>query len=876
MNNNRYCRTRILTIDGGGVRGLIPAVVLAYLEQKLQILSNNPEARIVDYFDLFSGTSTGALIVAGLLTPNRYHRPRYTAQQTVSLYEDNIETIFHASLLQSVKSASGILDVKYAPEGLERVLNANFDHCQLKDLLKPCLIPIYNLNNSKNYYFRQRLASENPEHNYHLTDVLRAATAAPAYFTPAQITTVDGKHTHCFVDGGVFAINPALSAYAEYRHLHPYHHAKDTMMLSLGTGTESLQIDCQKTQHWGAMEWRDIGSNMIATALPQASHEQLEAVYSHSPYYLRLNKAFDKAHQFSLDNSERVYLDYLIKLGAQVVKTNKTALDKFAQQLIDNDPHNNSNNGNSNNHMRLTHYLDEGVRSTPKHNALIGLDTALNYQTLRTHALSVSSYLSNHAASGVVAIMLPNLLAFPVVLFGAWYNDRTVTLVNPLLTSDELLKQCLDAQVRTIIIAKMFLKTLQTILPKTAIKNVITVEVGDLQPKLKRYLVNGLSFVKHGRIVRRMGKVRFASLHSILSAPATYSSINFDNDIALLQYTGGTSGTLKAATLTHQNILANVEQIQQWLDGSIDSNSLILTALPLYHIFALSVNLLLFIRLKATNVLVANPRQMKQMISPLKKYPIEVITGVNTLFATLIRSPAFAKLDWSHFKFTIGGGMAVDKKIAKQWQQQTGKPITQGYGLSECSPVVSVDANDITDFSGSVGKALVGTHIKIINKQLEECAIKEIGEICIKGPQVMASYWRKTQLNEEVFTQDGFFRSGDLGYLDTQKRLFIVDRLKEMIIVSGFNVYPNEVEQVLNQHPDVIESACVGVQDGQGGQKVKAFVVKTQGASLSKKQLLSYCQDYLSHYKIPKTIKWRNALPKSAVGKILKRKLLDL
>ncbi len=869
MSTNHPYRTRILSIDGGGVRGVIPAVILKYLEEKLQNLSNNPDARIAHYFDLFAGTSTGALIVAGLLVPDKDNKPRYSAQQMVELYKNTAHIIFNASLLQSIKSVSGILDVKYNAEGFEGVLDANFGNCELKDLLKPCLIPAYDLQHSKNYYFRQYLAHKNPEHNYYIRDVLRATSAAPTYFSPAQILAVEGKYEHCFIDGGIFAINPAPSAYAEYRNLNPSHHAKDTMMLSLGTGRKSLQVDCEKLQHLGAMEWRDIASNIIATATPEASHEQLQAVYNRSSYYLRLNADFDPLHSCSLDNSDKAYLAYLVELGGQVVKKNQNALDKFAQQLIDNNP-----KSSQYQQTRLTYYLDNAAQYAPKNVALIGFDTPINYTQLRHHSLALCAYLSKHTEPGVVAIMLPNLLSFPVSLFAVWYSNRTATLVNPLVSSDELLKQCLDSGAKTIIVAQLFLKTLQNIIAKTAIKNVITVEIGDLQPKLKRHLLNGVSFIKHPNLARNIDNVDSVCLDKILKNKTPINAnIQLDNDIALLQYTGGTSGTLKAAVLTHQNIDANIKQVQHWLDDKITSSSMILTALPLYHIFAMSVNLLLFIHLKASSVLVANPRQIKQLIHPLEKYPIEVITGVNTLFSVLVRYPKFSKLDHSNLKFVIGGGMAVNEGVAKLWQQQTGKPITQGYGLSECSPVVSVDANDISDFTGSVGKALIDTQIKILDPQSKECAFNKVGEIVIKGPQVMESYWKKPELNQQVFTEDGFFRSGDLGYLDNKGRLFIVDRLKEMMIVSGFNVYPNEVEKVLNQHPEVIESACVGMNDEQGNQHVKAFVVKKQNTDLSAKQLIAYCQEHLSHYKIPKAIEWIDNLPKTPVGKVLKRKL---
>ncbi len=523
----------------------------------------------------------------------------------------------------------------------------------------------------------------------------------------------------------------------------------------------------------------------------------------------------------------------------------------------------------------LTQLLDNAVNDSPDGQALIGLGTIITYQQLYRDSVSLSNYLSDKADHGVVAIMMPNLLAFPVCLFGAWYADKTATLINPLYTSDELLKQCLDAQVNTIIIAKIFYKTLAPILQKTQIKHVITVEVGDIQPKIKRYVLNIITCIKRRVfVINKQSGVSYISFNSVLKDYSeSLENTKLKNEIALLQYTGGTSGVLKAATLTHKNILSNIYQLEQWLPKDINANSSILTALPLYHIFALTINCLLFIHIKGSSILVLNPREIKQLIEPLKKYNVEVITGVNTLFGVLVRHKDFKKINWSNLKVAVSGGMPLDKNISDKWQSVVGKSIVQGYGLTECSPVVSAESYETQEFSGSVGKPLVDTKIKILDSSLGAVKTNEIGEIAIKGPQVMKSYWHKEELNKEVFTKDGYFRSGDMGYVDKQGRIFIVDRVKDMIIVSGFNVYPCDIEQALNQHPDVIESACIGVDNKVSGQAVKAFVVKKPGSTLKKQALIEYCKEHLTHYKIPKKIQWIDELPKSNVGKILKRKL---
>ena len=326
--------TRILSIDGGGIRGIVPAVVLMHLEETLQHLTNNPSARLVDFFDLFAGTSTGSMIVAGLLAPNKDNRPTYSAKEIVDLYFDNADTIFQDSLLQDIKSVAGLLSVKYNPEGIESVFQQHFPGTKLSELLKPTLIPVYDLTRGKNYFFRQQKAQVSARHNYYLKDVLRSATSAITYFPPMQISTVDGARKRCFIDGGIFANNPALSAYAEFRYHSPELHAKDTMMLSLGTGKQGTHLDCASTQNWGALEWREPAGNLFANAVADANHYQLKAVYDSMPNYLRLDGFFNDADKSSLDNTSKDYLDCLYYLGQQIAQDNKQAIKSFAQQLI--------------------------------------------------------------------------------------------------------------------------------------------------------------------------------------------------------------------------------------------------------------------------------------------------------------------------------------------------------------------------------------------------------------------------------------------------------------------------------------------------------------------------------------------------------------
>jgi len=330
-------RTRILSIDGGGIKGIVPAVVLLHLEKLLKQLSNNQNSRIHDYFDLFSGASTGAIIIAGLLSPDKNNRPKYSPEEILDLYLENGHIIFNSSLFQEIKSVSGIVNVKYDPDGLESVFEKYFGKSELKGLLKPSLIPVYDLSRGKNYFFRQQKALTSPRHNFYVKDLLRGATSALSYFPPAQISTVNGLEHRCFIDGGVFANNPALSAYAEFRYHNSQLHAKDTMMLSLGTGRKTTNLDCEVTANWGAAEWLYQGSYLTSNAVASASDYQLNAVYDNKPNYLRLDASFDDEQSSSMDNTDKEYLDYLISLGESIVKEKQSEINTFAEELIKTD-----------------------------------------------------------------------------------------------------------------------------------------------------------------------------------------------------------------------------------------------------------------------------------------------------------------------------------------------------------------------------------------------------------------------------------------------------------------------------------------------------------------------------------------------------------
>jgi long-chain acyl-CoA synthetase len=477
-----------------------------------------------------------------------------------------------------------------------------------------------------------------------------------------------------------------------------------------------------------------------------------------------------------------------------------------------------------------------------------------------------------------VAIMLPNLLQSPIVLLGALRAGLVVVNVNPLYTVRELEHQLKDSGARAIVVLENFAATLARALPAADIEHVIVATVGDCLPPVRRWLTN--------LIVRKIKKLVPAfHIEGAVSLTDTLRSRRGTDyqdpelkgaDLAFLQYTGGTTGVAKGAMLTHRNLVANVLQASAWVHPFFDSDKdSAITALPLYHIFALTVNLFAFLKLGARNALITNPRDMKGLVREFATSKPAFMTGVNTLFNALLSAPGFDQLDFSTLRISLAGGMAVQQDVAERWHQLTGVVITQGYGLTETSPVVSANRLDIDKFNGSVGVPFPSTDVIIVSESDQPLGADEIGEICVKGPQVMLGYWQQPEETEKVFTTDGWLRTGDFGRMDSAGRIFIEDRKKDLIIVSGFNVYPNEVENVLTLHPGVLEAAVIGVPSEKSGEAVKAFVVR-KDPTLDKATLIAFCKESLTGYKTPRRIQFVDELPKSNIGKVLRRELKDL
>ncbi len=514
------------------------------------------------------------------------------------------------------------------------------------------------------------------------------------------------------------------------------------------------------------------------------------------------------------------------------------------------------------------------------HSAYTNLGTTLTYHEVLILSQQFAAYLQQSLGlqkGQTIALIMPNLLQFPVVMFGAFLAGLKVTNVNPLYTAREMAHQLHDAEADVVVVLENFASVLQEALPKTNVKHVIVTKLGDLFPAIKAGVVNFvLKYVK--KMVPSWSIANAIAFKTTLQAGAETSVniISLDaSDIAFLQYTGGTTGVAKGAMLTHRNMLANMEQIYAWIAPWITvGEEVIITAIPLYHIFCLEVNCLTFFKMGGESVLITNPRDIPNFIKELKKYRFSAITGVNTLFNALLNNPKFKTVDFSMLKISLGGGMAVQRAVAEHWQQVTGKVLLEGYGLTEASPVVAACPVDISGYKGTIGLPLPSTDVKIIDDSGETLMSGETGELCVRGPQVMLGYWQRPDETQKVLTDDGWLLTGDIARIENDGFIKLVERKKDMIVVSGFNVYPNEIEDILAGHPGILEAAVIGVKHEKTGEAVKAVIVK-KDKSLTADDIKQFCRQTLTAYKVPKIIEFRDDLPKSMVGKILRRVLRD-
>ncbi|MEZ5498009.1 MAG: long-chain-fatty-acid--CoA ligase [Steroidobacteraceae bacterium] len=525
--------------------------------------------------------------------------------------------------------------------------------------------------------------------------------------------------------------------------------------------------------------------------------------------------------------------------------------------------------------------IEESLTRFAERTAYVQMGRDLSFAELDEASAAIGAWLLTRGgmqAGDRIAIMLPNILQYPIVMMGALRAGLTVVNTNPLYTTRELQHQLHDAGVKTIVVLENFAHVLAEVIDATEVRNVIVTGVGDMLGGLKGWLVNFIV-----RRVRKQvppwqitGARHFGDVLSqgrALQLPAV--SVGHD-DLAFLQYTGGTTGVSKGAMLTHRNMVANVLQANAWIDDALRASEreiTLVTAIPLYHIFALTANCLLFTRLGARNLLIANPRDFAGFVTELRKYQLTFVSGVNTLFNALLNTPNFDKVDFSQLTVTLGGGMAVQEAVAARWKAVTGNVLTQAWGLTETSPAACINPVG-EDYNGSIGLPIPSTEVSIRDDAGNALGIGEVGEICVRGPQVMRGYWQRPDETEKVMIPGGWFRTGDIGRMDERGYVYIQDRKKDMILVSGFNVYPNEIEDVIAKHSGVLEVAAVAQPDERSGEVVAVFVVRKDPA-LTAADIIKHCRDELTGYKVPRHVYFRDELPKTNVGKILRRTLRD-
>ncbi len=539
---------------------------------------------------------------------------------------------------------------------------------------------------------------------------------------------------------------------------------------------------------------------------------------------------------------------------------------------------------NPDTYSSLVELFDTSFRKFGNLPAFTCMGKSITYSELETLSRYFGAYLQSIGLQkgDKVGIQMPNLLQYPVAIVGALRAGFTVVNVNPLYTVREMSHQYKDADVKAVIICDNFAHNLEKALPNTDIKHVILTGIGDLLGGLKGMITNFV--VKNiKKMVPAYNISNSISLSKALKIgkTKTLSVPRIEpSDLAFLQYTGGTTGVSKGAALSHSNIIANTLQVNEWFKGTTEKSAIeegkdvMITALPLYHIFALTSNCLMMMHIGANSVLITNPRDMPGFVKTLQQTPFTLMTGLNTLFVGLMNTPGFDKIDFSRVKMTNAGGMAMQNPVVERWKKYTGVLISEGYGLSETSPVLTTNPLDGRVKVGSIGMPIPNTDLAILDEEGKELPIGEVGEICAKGPQVMTGYWNRPEETAKVFNEDGWFKTGDMGYMDADGYFYIVDRKKDMILVSGFNVYPNEIEEVIAGLEGVLEVAAIGIPDEKSTERVKVYVVK-KDPNLTEEGILAHCKENLTGYKVPREIEFREELPKSNVGKILRKVLKD-
>ncbi len=895
----------IISIDGGGMMGIVPCTILSHIEKQIQNLGNDDSIRLAQCIDFFAGTSTGGIMALALTTPDEKGKPKFTVEELLDFYRVSGPEIFSSKLLRKISSGFGLRDSKYDDTALIEVMKKYFGSLKVSDSVAPSLVTAYDLNAQEAHYFKSYTAKNNHQYDYYRRDAARATASAPTFFPLAEVNNLTGDETRLCVDGVMLAYNPGLIAYSEFRRLSQGAGSKNMNLISLGTGSRALNIDSEEAKQWGSINWGSNFASIMIDGNRQNVHNQLTQVFADNPYnYTRINPPLLDTVKTSLDNATAENIEALMATGHQYIEDNKQQLNSIAKRLYDEafHPENkvffkglgiepkaywlNSYPATAKADIDVSQYknlieiLDEASLKFADRIAYENFGVTLTYSHVKRYSEQVAFWLQSQRleSDDRVAIMMPNCLSYPIIFQAILKSGMIAVNINPLYTSSELDHVIHDSGCKVIFIWEGAANVLQQAKYKNAIESIVICKLTDYFPPIKRFLFNYASkYIK--RIIPGYQLDNFICMPKIIAQ--TRGKYPFGvhieaEDIAFLQYTGGTTGVSKGAMITQRNMIATVRQTREIADPELVNSQQqlsILTPLPLYHIFALSVSSIFGYSLGMRNILIANPKDLNSMFEVIKKHSLSLIIGVNTLYNAMLEHPKFTSMDWSQLKTALSGGMALRESTASKWAKITGVSIAEGYGLTETSSGATFTSYETKTFTGSVGLPMPSTQIMIADEFGNPLAQGETGEICIRGPQVMKGYWKLSKNQNNSITSKHWLRTGDMGRFDEKGQLYIVDRLKDMILVSGFNVFPNEIEGVIDQHPDVLESACIGIDNEKSGEVVKAFVVLTGDANISETELQNWCREKLTAYKIPQQFQFVNELPKSNVGKILRREL---
>lgn len=911
----------ILSLDGGGIRGILTTRLMSWVEEILQESSGNKDARLIDYFDYFIGTSTGGLMASCYLMPDKNsngdreeHRPLYSAKEVEDLYMNLGDKIFSLNLWQKVSRGHGITSAKYPADPIEEILTTYFGDLKLSELLRPCLITAYDMKRNKQIMFRRHRAYKRQEDDFYVRDVCRATTSAPTYFPPCSIKSLAGEEYLC-IDGGIFGPNPALFGYSELRRIDKTTRASEMLLMSIGTGNYLDEYEEKEIMGWGKLEWYRPMVNLMSTNSISNADFQMGMVFrEHGDNYLRIDPQLDEKDLSKLDLASKENMHNLQQVADVYIKKNKNKLEEFVEKIYNRrkrrpinpfdeivdtriekiwlkeyppevpaeiDPDSFDN---------ISQIIDESSERNKDRIAYEQFGNKLKFSDVHKYHEQFAAYLQNACKIKPgyrVAIMMPNCPQYPISIYAILKLGAAVVNVNPLYTTEEIVHVLEDIKPSVLIIWDGCSLRVEAAISEVMHKHglgeeqtpqVIITSLGDMLPSYKGKPLN-LLLKLQGKVEKSKirGSYSFMDGLSLGKTMNLYRPTVKGNNIAFLQLTGGTTGKPKAAMLTHRNMVSNMLQACAFIDTRFtaqDGDQRIgLTALPLYHIFSLMANGLFFYHIGVRNILVANPRDINGLIKTLGKYKFNGIDAVNTLFKALLTHPDFAKLDFSGLTLSLGGGMAVQEEVANEWRKVTGCVLNQAYGLTEASPAVAINPHTDTEFNGSIGLPIPSTEVAILDDKKRQVPLGDKGNLFVCGPQVMKGYLNNYKATSKDLSLDGWLNTGDIAYIDKKGYIHIVDRAKDMIIVSGFNVYPNEVETVVDSHPKVYESGCVGVPDEKSGEAVKVFVVLQPDKSASEEEIIEFCRTKLTGYKSPDQVEFVDELPKTAVGKILRREL---